>query len=214
MRVCLRAVRAGAAPLQAQVIVVDNNSGDGTVEMVRDEFPWVDLVDSPHNLGFAAGNNAGLTRASGDTVVFLNPDTECAPGALAVAAGVLVDDPALGMTAPMLLNPDGTLQRSIRRLPTLGVSLLVVMKLHRLFTWLPAVRRYDCADIDYEREQDVEQPMGACLLMPRAVLDDDRAASTSGSGCGSKRSICVAACSPPVGESVMCQPPASCMRWV
>lgn len=170
LRECLRTVREGAAPLEAQVIVVDNNSGDGTVAMVRDEFPWVDLVASERNLGFAAGNNVGLGRATGDVVVFLNPDTRCEPGALATTAGVL-DDVTIGMSAPMLRNADGSLQPSIRRLPTLGVSLLVVMKLHRLFRWLPAVRRYDCADVDYARAQDVEQPMGACLLMPRAVLD-------------------------------------------
>ncbi len=170
LRACLRTVREGAAPCPADVIVVDNHSGDDTVDMVRTEFPWVDLVASPRNLGFAAGNNLGLARAAGDVVVFLNPDTECAPGALATAAAVL-DDATIGMSAPMLRNPDGSLQPSVRRLPTLGVSLLVVMKLHRLCRWLPAVRRYDCAGFDYESAQDVEQPMGACLLVPRRVID-------------------------------------------
>jgi len=160
------------APLEGEVILVDNHSQDGTVDMVQAEFPWVTLLASPQNLGFAAGNNLGLTRASGEYVALLNPDTECHDGSLARLVDVLRGDPGLGMTAPRLLNSDGTLQPSIRSLPTFGLAVLILAKAYRLLRRMPAVRRYDAATFDYDRAQDVEQPMGACMVVPRRVLDE------------------------------------------
>ena len=65
-----------------EVIVVDNNSGDGSVEMVEKDFPEVELIASKDNLGFAKGNNLGLKKASGDYILFLNPDVEVLEEAL------------------------------------------------------------------------------------------------------------------------------------
>jgi N-acetylglucosaminyl-diphospho-decaprenol L-rhamnosyltransferase len=171
LRRCLATVRSGMAPLTGEVIVVDNHSQDGTIEMVRAEFPWVTLLASTQNLGFAAGNNLGLGQARGEYLALLNPDTECHEGSLARLVEVLRGDAGLGMAAPRLLNPDGTLQPSIRRLPTFGVALLVLAKVYRLVRHFPAVRRYDAAAFDYDCAQDVEQPMGACMVLPRRVLD-------------------------------------------
>lgn len=171
LRRCLETVREGVAPHVAEVVVVDNHSQDGTVPMVRKLFRWVTLVASERNLGFAAGNNLGLTHTTAPYVVFLNPDTECMPGSLARLVEELRIHADLGMTAPRLLNSDGTLQRSIRALPTVPVSVLVLAKLYRLMRMLPAVRRYDRAAFDYEESQDVEQPMGACMVTRRSVLE-------------------------------------------
>jgi len=83
LRACLRSLPDGAGDLSLQVVVVDNASGDGSVEMVRREFPEVELIASDENLGFARGNNAALSRARGRYVFLLNPDAELTPGALA-----------------------------------------------------------------------------------------------------------------------------------
>ena len=150
---------------------MDNGSHDGTPDAIRTEFPHVHLMATGENLGFAAGNNRGLQAARGRVIVFLNPDTEPAEGSLARLVEALDADRTLGIVGPRLTYPDGALQPSVRGFPTFGVALLVLLKLYRVSRRLPAVARYDQRDFDYNRAQDVEQLMGACLAMPRAVVD-------------------------------------------
>lgn len=169
VRACLRTTPASFGTLTGEIIVVDNGSRDGTPEMVASEFPSVHLIATGENLGFAAGNNRGLQVAQGRVIVFLNPDTEPAPGALALLAAALDGDATLGIVGPRLVYGDGSQQPSVRAFPTFSVSLLVLLKLYRLARWLPAVRRYDAADFDYDRPSDVDQLMGACLAMTSSL---------------------------------------------
>jgi GT2 family glycosyltransferase len=171
VRACLSTVGAALAPRGGEVIVVDNGSADGTPEMIAAEFPDVRLLATGENLGFAAGNNRGLPFARGSTIVFLNPDTEPAPGSLSRLADALDADPTLGIVGPKLVNGDGSLQPSVRGFPNVAASLLVLLKLHRVTRWLPPVARYDAAGFDYDRAADVEQLMGACLALPRRVVE-------------------------------------------
>jgi hypothetical protein len=171
VRACLSTVGAALAPRGGEVIVVDNGSRDGTPEMIAAEFPGVRLEATGENLGFAAGNNRGLKLARGAVIVFLNPDTEPAPGSLARLADALDADGTLGIVGPRLTNGDGSLQPSVRGFPSLAASLIVLLKLHRVAGWLPPVARYDAAGFDYDRPADVEQLMGACLAMPRRVVE-------------------------------------------
>lgn len=171
VRECLRRIPAALGELRGEVLVVDNGSGDGTPEMIAREFPEVNLIATGQNLGFAAGNNRGLQAARGRVIAFLNPDTEPARDSLAILAAALDADERLGIVGPRLVYGDGTLQPSVRGFPTFGVSLLVVLKLYRLLRRLPAVARYDAAAFDYTRAADVDQLMGACLVMPRPVID-------------------------------------------
>jgi GT2 family glycosyltransferase len=171
VRECLRRVPPSLSGYTSEIIVVDNGSHDGTPEVIRTEFPHVHLMATGENLGFAAGNNRGLQAARGRVIVFLNPDTEPAEGSLARLVEALDADRTLGIVGPRLTYPDGALQPSVRGFPTFGVALLVLLKLYRVSRRLPAVARYDRRDLDYNRAQDVEQLMGACLAMPHAVVD-------------------------------------------
>lgn len=171
VRACLRTVPAAFGGRRGEVIVVDNGSHDGTPEMIAAEFPEVRLDATGENLGFAAGNNRGLRQARGRIIVFLNPDTEPAPGSLATLAAALDADPTIGIAGPKLVNGDGSLQPSVRAFPTIGAALLVLLKLHRFTGWVPAIARYDARGFDYDRPADVEQLMGACLVMPRPLVD-------------------------------------------
>lgn len=171
IRESLRRIPAGVGGRTSETIVVDNGSQDGTPETVRTEFPHVRLEATGENLGFAAANNRGLQLARGRIIVFLNPDTEPAAHSLELLANTLDADRTIGMVGPRLTNPDGTLQRSVRGFPTFGVALLVLLKLYRFSRRLPVIARYDRGDFDYDRAQDAEQLMGACCVMPRAVVD-------------------------------------------
>jgi len=169
---CLEALGAGAGDLRAETIVVDNASDDGTAEMVRERFPEVRLIANTTNRGFAAANNQGLAVASGRHILFLNPDTRPAEGALAVLVRTLDADADLGAVGPQLQNPDGSVQPSVRTDPTLAALLHQYTPLRLLRVLAPAYDRYKRRDLDFRSAADIDTLMGAALCVPRRVLDE------------------------------------------
>lgn len=107
---CLAAVHGQDYPA-FDVTVVDNGSTDGSPELVAERFPSTRLLRNGRNLGFAAGNNAGLRAAGGDLIVLLNSDTEVQAGWLEALARAF-DDPSVGIAGSKLLYPDGTIQHA------------------------------------------------------------------------------------------------------
>src|SRR5690606_38878068 len=143
--------------------VADNASADDSLLMIQEEFPQVRVFAHDRNMGFAAGNNPAIHAASGVFVILLNPDTMVMGNALAEMVRYMRVHPSVGVLGPKLLNEDGTLQPSVRRLPTLWSQVLIMLKIHHVFPWLPSLRRYFCDDMDYTKETDVEQVMGAAF---------------------------------------------------
>jgi len=169
---CLASLPDAADGIATEVVVVDNASGDGTAEMVRDRFPAVRLIANTENRGFAAANNQGLALTSGRHVLFLNPDTRPADGSLAVLVRTLDADAGLGACGPQLLNSDGSIQPSVRTDPTLAALLHQYTPLRVLRVLAPAYRRYKRRDLDFASAADVDTLMGAALCVPRRVLDE------------------------------------------
>ena len=170
LRACLRSLAPARAKLALQVIVVDSHSSDDSVAMVRQEFPWVELIACEENVGFPRGNNLGLARANGRYILLLNPDTEVVGQALTTMLAYLESHPAVGALGPQLLNPDGSVQSSRRRFPTLATALFES-------TWLeplaPAsiLRHYYVEDVADGETAVVDWVTGACLLVRREVVD-------------------------------------------
>jgi N-acetylglucosaminyl-diphospho-decaprenol L-rhamnosyltransferase len=182
LRQCLRSVAGdtglitGSGPepkapygLTAEVIVVDNASNDGSAEMVRAEFPFVRLILNETNRGYTGGNNDGIAVAGGRYVMILNPDALVMEDALATMVAYADAHPEVGVLGPQLLDPDGSVQSSRRRFPTLMTALFES-------TWLQplapcgVLRRYyllDCAD---DETQEVDWLVGACLLVRRETI--------------------------------------------
>ena len=162
---------------RAHVTVVDNSSTDGTASMVRTLFPWVQLIASERNLGFTAANNLvmreQLRRAKPpDFFLLLNPDTVVAPDALATLLDFAVPRPDVGVVGPMLLNPDGSIQSSRRRFPSLLTALAESTIVEwRLWPRNPWVRRYHVLDRSPYEVQDVDWLTGACLLVRREAVE-------------------------------------------
>src|SRR3954462_6504278 len=98
-----------------KIVVVDNASADGTVEMVRSEFPETELIPSPSNLGFAAATNLGARRGDAPFVLALNPDTAVTHGALDKVLDTLRSHPEVAVVGPRLLRDDGTLDHASKR---------------------------------------------------------------------------------------------------
>lgn len=171
LRSCLRSIERDRSPLSLEVIVVDGASVDGSVAMVQADFPWVRLIARSDNVGFPKGNNLGIAAAAGRYLLLLNPDTELVAGALATLLSYSEQQPGVGVVGPQLLNPDGSVQSSRRRFPTLVTALFES-------TWLqplaPAavLRRYYALDSPDDQTVDVDWLMGACLLVPRRVVDE------------------------------------------
>jgi len=154
-----------------EIIVVDNASSDGSAQMVAAEFPQIRLLRNDTNLGFTRANNQGLAVSRGRYVLFLNPDTEVVGDALHTMVTYMDTRPDVGVLGPQLRYPDGSIQPSRRRFPTLATAFLESTLLEQWWPDNPAVRHYRMADCPDEQEQDVDWVVGAALLARREVLD-------------------------------------------
>lgn len=112
LRLCLTSLQKHITHVEYEVIVVDNNSSDDSVQMLKKEFPSVRLVESDRNLGFSKGINLGSEHAKGDFLLFLNSDCEFLHNDLSAMVTFLADHPEVGVTGGKMENNDGTLQRS------------------------------------------------------------------------------------------------------
>jgi N-acetylglucosaminyl-diphospho-decaprenol L-rhamnosyltransferase len=112
---CLDSLRAHPTSGQMRVIVVDNASGDGTTETVTSEYPEVELIGSPTNLGFAAATNLGAARGEAPYVLALNPDTAITEGALDAVLAAMEAHPDVAVAGARLVRPDGSLDHASKR---------------------------------------------------------------------------------------------------
>ncbi len=165
---CLTSVDREGDSVTSEVVVVDNASSDGTMNLLPARFPRVRFLDAGGNIGFAAANNLGLATANGSMVLFLNPDTILLPGALASAVSRLASDPTIGVLGCRILHPDGRVQPSARALPTLLNLFVESFGLHKLLPYGPPWG--DPWITDDLSEQPVGVVKGAFLLTRRDVL--------------------------------------------
>ncbi len=119
---CLSSLSREKGAVRLETIVVDNASIDGAVDAVRASHPDVRCVGLDCNVGFAAGNNAGIEVASGRYVLFLNPDTVVQPGGVEGAVNWMDDHPEAGAAGCLLRDGDGVVERSFGRFPSLSVN--------------------------------------------------------------------------------------------
>ena len=168
---CLRSLPRTLGDRPVEVIVVDNFPADGTGEIVRGEFPWVDYVAPPANLGFGRANNLGFARSSGDFVLFLNPDTVANEAALVHCLGRLQADPGIGLISPQLVLADGTMDLACRRsVPSLWDGFCRAAGLAALFPRRAFFSGYNLTHLPPAGTYDVGMINGAFMLGPRAVF--------------------------------------------
>jgi len=167
-----RSTRGGQNRLSLQLIVVDNASTDGSVEMLRSEFPQIELIANDRNLGFTRGNNQGISVSDGRYVLLLNPDTEVLDDALGGMVAYMDEHPGVGALGPQLIYADGRVQSSRRRFPRFDTAFLEGTFLQQSFPHSSILRRYYVLDRAEDETQEVDWLVGACLLMRRKVLDE------------------------------------------
>jgi N-acetylglucosaminyl-diphospho-decaprenol L-rhamnosyltransferase len=154
----------------AELIVVDNGSTDGTLDIVREKFPQARLLEQ-ENRGFGAGNNAGMRVASGRYFLLLNPDAWLTEGALQKLVVFADEHPEAAVVGPRLLNPDGSLQRSVRGYPTPWRIATEYFFLRKLAPRSRALNSLFGAGFDHESVREVDYLFGACLLVRREAVD-------------------------------------------
>ncbi|MEI6626998.1 MAG: glycosyltransferase family 2 protein [bacterium] len=172
LKKCLQSLFVEHDNIEKEVFVVDNNSQDGTVNMVARDFSQVTLMANNYNAGFAKANNQALELATGDYVLLLNPDTELLPGAIKKSVEFMLANPLCGVMGPKMYFPDHSFQSSVRRFPTLSAILMMLLKLPKFFKHLPAIDRYLAVDFDYTKTQECDQVMGAYMFMPKKLLTE------------------------------------------
>jgi GT2 family glycosyltransferase len=158
--------RQDAGRIDTETLVVDNGSVDGSVEVVRERFPWATLIALPENIGFARGNNVGLRQAKGRHAVLLNSDTVVLPDGLERCVRHLDTHPDVGVVGPQLLNPDRSRQNCIHAFPGLATEIVPKGVLETLFP-----RRYPSKRFEHPAPIDVDAVLGACLFVRREVLE-------------------------------------------
>jgi GT2 family glycosyltransferase len=172
LRGLLASLRADGTSRACEVVVVDNASGDGTVAMLRSEFPDVRVMANPDNVGYSRAVNQAIRAASGRYLLILNPDIEVEPGAVDALADHMDANPGTGIAGGKLLNPDGTLQYSCRTFYTLPTLLHRRTPIGRLFPNSRVVREHLMMDWDHESVREVDWMLGACLMVrPEAIRD-------------------------------------------
>ncbi|MDZ7303378.1 MAG: glycosyltransferase [candidate division KSB1 bacterium] len=158
-------------PAAAEIFVVDNASGDGSVEMVRREFPEVKLIVNHENLGFAAANNQALRQARGRLVVLLNPDTVVQEDTFTAIRDFMERHPDAGMVGCKVLNPDGSLQLACRRsFPTPWVAFTRLSGLSQLFPKSRWFGRYNLTYLPEDETVEVEAISGSFMAVRREAL--------------------------------------------
>ena len=170
LRKSIASILAQTRGLEFEIIVIDSASFDGSAGMLRTEFPEVRFIQSWGNLGFARSNNVACEFATGECVLFLNPDTEIVGPCIKLLYTTLKSLPRAGAMGCKLLNSDGTLQTScVQAFPTIMNQILSAEPLRRL---MPRSRLWGMRALFENTTAPVEVDMvsGACLMMRRSVF--------------------------------------------
>ncbi len=170
VRVCLQSVFRECAGLDADVIVVDNASGDGTAGRVRNEFPAVRIIANERNRGFAAANNQGIGEARGRNILLLNPDTEVHSGAIRAVLAFLDEHPLAWVAGCRLNSADGSLQASVGAFPSILEGVLRASFLYLLLPANAVIGSRSVRKFDYTRPAAVDWVMGAFLMVRREAI--------------------------------------------
>jgi hypothetical protein len=171
LRACLGSIYTNTKDISFEVIVVDNNSSDESIRMIKSDFPQVKLIENRTNAGFTKANNQAIKISRGRNIMLLNPDTEVIDNALNKMVRFLDsrrDCEALGCK---LLNTDGSLQRSCRTFPKLEGMLYNALFLDSLFPKSRLFGKYFMTWWDFNETREVDQPMGSALMIKKEILD-------------------------------------------
>lgn len=172
LELCLDSLVKAPPRRGMEVLVVDNASADDTVEMVEARFPWVKLIKSKENLGFAKGNNVAIRQCQGRYIALVNPDVIVFPGCLDALADFLDQNPKVGDVGPRVLNPDMTQQSTCRRFPTLWNNFCSATRLENIFRGNSFFAGEHMFYFPHDRTLAVDVIVGCFSMIRREAFDE------------------------------------------
>ncbi|HRH71107.1 MAG TPA: glycosyltransferase family 2 protein [Flavobacteriales bacterium] len=170
---CLRTVEEALKDIEGDVFVVDNQSTDGSVDMVREKFPSVRLIANAENVGFSRANNQAIRASSADYVVLLNPDTVVGEDVFRKVITFMDTHPKAGGLGVKMIDGTGNfLPESKRGLPTPAVAFYKIIGLTRLFPHSRTFGRYHLGHLPENEAAPIEILSGACMFLRKKTLDE------------------------------------------
>jgi N-acetylglucosaminyl-diphospho-decaprenol L-rhamnosyltransferase len=154
----------------AEVIVVDHGSTDGTLDVVRERFPATRVIEQ-ENRGLGGGSNTGMRAGSGRYHLLLNSDAWLREGALEKLIVFADEHPEAAVVGPRLLNPDGSLQRSVRGFPSVWRLATEYFFLRKLAPRSRALNAFYAGGFDHDAVREAEFVMGSAMLVRRDAAD-------------------------------------------
>jgi GT2 family glycosyltransferase len=169
---CLRSVYESETNYSYEIILIDNNSRDESVDSIRASYPEVQLIVNPENAGFSRANNQGMRVARGRYILLLNSDTVVRRDTLETMVSLMDSRPDLGASGCKVILPDGSLDKACKRgFPTPAASFYYAFGFSRLFPDNPRFNGYQLGCLDPDEEYPVDCLVGAFMLVRRETIE-------------------------------------------
>ena len=172
LEVCLHSVWKAARGIDAEVIVIDNNSTDNSCAMVREHFPAVTLIENKDNKGFSKANNQGVAIAKGEYILFLNPDTVMPEDFFSKTIPYMDAHPEAGALGPRLIDGKGQFAPDSKKsFPSLSVAIFKTTGINKLFPRSAYFNKYYAVHVGERQTAPVDVLSGCCMLVRRTAMD-------------------------------------------
>lgn len=171
IRYLLKGVEDARVAFSHEYYLVDCSPEDGTLAMVNQTYPWVNVIDPQANIGYGQGNNVGMKQAKGKYLILLNPDTVIFPQQLEAWVDWMEQHPDVGISAPRVLNPDGTDQDTCCRFHTIGIPVYRRTFLGKLPWGKKAINHFLMKDMDRSKAQPIDWAQGSALCIRRELIE-------------------------------------------
>ncbi|MDG2431339.1 glycosyltransferase family 2 protein [Flavobacterium sp.] len=173
LELCVLSVQDALKGVDAEIIIVDNNSSDDSCEMLKNHFPHIKLIKNTENVGFPKGNNIGVAVAKGEYVCILNPDTVVAEDTFKKALAFAKEQKELGIVGVKLVDGCGSfLPESKRGVPTPFVAFTKMAGLYKIFPNSNLFGKYYAQHLQQDQSGEVEILVGAFMLLKRKLYQD------------------------------------------
>jgi GT2 family glycosyltransferase len=169
---CLYSLNADVCEFPMEIIVVDNASNDGSLEMVQEKFPHVKLIKNAENLGFGKANNIGIQESSGDYIALINSDVHVLSNCITRLVEYCEAHPDTGMVGPFIIGRDGKQQRSCRGFPGVWNMFCRALALDKILPRCKWVGGYFLTFWDHHTCSPVDILSGCFWLVRKKALDD------------------------------------------
>ncbi len=171
LEVCVHSVLRAASGYQVEVLIVDNNSTDGSQSMIRQRFPTAHLIENKENLGFSKANNQAVAIAKGEYILFLNPDTVMPEDFFLKTLTYMDAHPEAGALGPRLIDGTGSFAPDSKKsFPTLSVAIFKTTGINKIFSKSPYFNRYYAVHVAERQLAEVDVLSGCCMLIRASAM--------------------------------------------